>query len=304
LRQPLFLDIYNPSYYAFVKKLKQIIAQVKADITRTPDEFNDLLWQLICYPPKMSLRLQQEQLLNEAEKFTLEVKDDYFANSTLLFNGFKWGNGHHKLLITHGWGSKAADFMEIITALKEVDDLQIIAFDAPGNGSSEGELSNLLLYIQAVKEIVINFGKPDIVIGHSLGAMANIIALAELNITTSLLISIAPLIRLKENFEASMSAVEVPDAAQDNFLKSFEEKFHKPAAHYNLIDLYSPGSQLTHWVAYDQNDQVSAYRYLEEFLNSHTSVNSQNYDEVGHERIIKFPKVINDLVNKVKVNLH
>jgi pimeloyl-ACP methyl ester carboxylesterase len=288
-----------------MKKLKQIITQVLAFPKDRPDELNDLLWQLICYSPKMAVRFQQEQLLNEAEKFSLKVSDDYFANKELLFNGFKWGDGPRKVLITHGWGSKAADFTEIITALKEIDDLEIIAFDAPGNGSSEGELSNLLLFTEATKAIILKYGKPDIVIGHSLGAMANVMALNELMIIPSLLISIAPLIRLKENFEASMTFAEVPLEAQESFLKSFENKFNKPASYYNLNDMYNTMEdvQLNHWLAYDQNDRIATYNYLEEFLNNNPSIKSQNYDDVGHERIIKSEPVINDLVEKVKANL-
>ena len=213
--------------FNLMKKLKQIITQVLAFPKGKPGELNDLLWQLICYSPKMPVRLQQEQLLNEAEKFSLKVNDDYFANKELLFNGFKWGNGQRKVLITHGWGSKAADFTEIIIALKKVGDLEIIAFDAPGNGSSEGELSNLLLFTEATKAIILKYGKPDIVIGHSLGAMANVMALNELMIIPSLLISIAPLIRLKENFEASMTFAEVPLEAQESFLKSFDQSPQK-----------------------------------------------------------------------------
>ena len=46
-----------------MKKLKQIIQDVKTLITENkPDELNSMLWQLICYPPKMPLRLHQEQL--------------------------------------------------------------------------------------------------------------------------------------------------------------------------------------------------------------------------------------------------
>ena len=125
-----------------MKKLKQIFTEVKTGSSRRPEELNQLLWQLICYSPKMPVRFQQQQLLDEAEEFSLKAKDDYFAHKELIFNGFKWENGKHKVLITHGWGSKAADFSEMITALREIDDLEIIAFDAPGNGSSEGELSN------------------------------------------------------------------------------------------------------------------------------------------------------------------
>jgi pimeloyl-ACP methyl ester carboxylesterase len=284
----------------FMKKLRQIITQIKTAPPGDPDEFNDLIWQLICYSPKMPVRLQQQQLLDEAEKFSLEVNDDYFAKKALHFNGFKWGNDRRKVLITHGWGSKAADFAELITALKRIGDMQIIAFDAPGNGSSEGELSNLLLYILAIKAIINKYGAPDIVIGHSLGAMANVIALKDLMITPSLLISIAPLIRLKENFEASMNAAEIPQAVQDRFLKSFEEKFGKPASYYNLNDWDLSDKQLNHWFAYDQNDLISTYNYLEEFLNNNPSINSRNYDGVGHERIIKSEDVINDLVGMVK----
>src|SRR5690242_3522676 len=130
-----------------MKKLKQIFTEVKTNSSHTKDELNQLLWQLICYSPKMPVRFQQQQLLDEAEKFTLQAKDEFFAHKNLNFNGFKWGNGNHKVLITHGWGSKTADFTELITELRKIDDLEVIAFDAPGNGSSEGDLSNLLLYV-------------------------------------------------------------------------------------------------------------------------------------------------------------
>src|ERR1700748_3158719 len=119
-----------------MKKLRQVFAEIKSGTYHSEEELNQLIWQLICYSPKMPVRLQQQQLLDEAEKFSLNAKDDYFEHKKLNFNGFKWGTGKHKVLITHGWGSKAADFAEMIIALREIDDLEIIAFDAPGNGSS------------------------------------------------------------------------------------------------------------------------------------------------------------------------
>lgn len=243
-------------------------------------------------------------MLNDARKFSLTVSDDYFAKKELVFNGFKWGSGKKKLLITHGWGSKAADFADLIVALKEIDNLEIIAFDAPGNGSSEGDLSNLLLYILAIKAITREFGKTDILIGHSLGAMANVIALSDIDYAPSLLISMAPLVRLKENFEDSMLAVGVPQTAQDNFLKSFEEKFGKPVSHYNLMDWYPADVPYKHFLMYDQNDLISTYNYLKEFLETYPSIQSRSYEGVGHDRIIKSVQVIADLVNVVKTNLN
>src|SRR4051812_6365403 len=101
-----------------MKKLKQIIATVRSSDQDNHEEYNDLLWQLICYPPKMAPRLQQENLLTEAVKFSLKVNDAYFAKKELTFNGFIWGSGKRRILLTHGWGSKAADLSEIIIALR------------------------------------------------------------------------------------------------------------------------------------------------------------------------------------------
>ncbi len=282
-----------------MKKLKQIIEQIK----NTPEnsgEFNDLLWQMICYPPKMPVRFQYEQLLNEAEKFSLDVEDEYFAHRTLSFNGFKWGNSPHKIFITHGWGSKAADFGEIIAELRKIDDLQIIVFDAPGNGSSASELSNLILFILSVKAVINTYGTPDIIIGHSLGVMANIIALDELKIAPKLLISITPLVGLKENFVASMTTVGVSPETQTKFLNSFEDIFKMQAASFNLVDRYKLSPELSHWLAYDENDQVAPYPYLKDFLEHYPSIDSRNYDGAGHERILKSPELIGDLISNVK----
>jgi pimeloyl-ACP methyl ester carboxylesterase len=283
-----------------MKKLKQIIQDVKTLIAEpASDELNSMLWQLICYPPKMPLRLHQEQLFAEAEMFSVTVNDPYFTHQQLSIKGFKWGNGRHKVLITHGWGSKAADFAEMITALKETPDLQIITFDAPANGSSDGDLSNLLLFVNAAKAVIAEAGTPDIVIGHSFGAMANVLALTQLSITPTLLISITPFILLKENFVKSMTAVGVPPEAQERFLQDFYDRYDVPASYYNMNDLYTFNGQLNHWLAYDEQDIMLPYEYLEHFLAAHPSIKTKSYNGAGHERIIKSAELIGDVVEMV-----
>jgi hypothetical protein len=284
-----------------MKKLKQIVNDVKSLIAESasPAQLTDMLWQLICYPPKMPLRLQQEQLLSEAEKFTVTVFDEYFTKKDLQINGFKWGNGKYRVLITHGWGSKAADFTEMITALRENKDLEIIAFDAPASGSSEGELSNLLLFVKAAKAVIQKTGVPNVVIGHSFGSIANVMALNDLNIIPSLLISLTPFILLQENFIKTMTAAGVPANAQEAFLQDFNDHYGVPASYYNMPDMYKFDSKLNHWLAYDEHDMILPYSYLKDFLASHPTIRSHNYDNAGHERIIKSAQVISDLVVEV-----
>ncbi|MEN0052589.1 MAG: alpha/beta hydrolase [Mucilaginibacter sp.] len=282
-----------------MKKLKELFNQVKE--SASDQDITDLLWQLICYSPKFPLRLQQQQLLDEARPFTLDVEDPHFSHSVLKFNGFIWGEGKRKVMITHGWGSKAADFSDMISALRSIDDTQVIAFDAPGNGSSEGELSNLLLFTKAAEAVMNTYGVPDVLIGHSLGAMANVMALKQTESKPLLQISIAPLIRLKENFIATMTSAEASQAAQDTFFENFESLFELQASMFNLNGLYAADNNIEHWLAYDREDKIAPYTYLQEFLVSQPGIQTREYEGVGHERIIKDAELIEQVVGLVRL---
>lgn len=286
-----------------MKKLKQIVTQIKSLPDQTSDALDDLLWQYICYAPKMPLRLQQEQLLAKAQKLSLRVKDEFFSQQNLNFNTFSWGSGKHTIILTHGWGSKAMDFSDLISALLTIDEVKIIAFDAPGNGSSEGELSNLLLFVEALKAVTLHYGQPDVLIGHSLGAMANVFALQSGTFSSPLLISLAPLIRLKENFEKSLDTVGISPSKQADFFNAFEKKFKSSISNFNLKLGYNFNEKTDHWLAYDQHDQISPYPYLKDFLDTYPLVKSQPYPDAGHDKILKSTAVIHDLVEVISASL-
>jgi hypothetical protein len=283
-----------------MKKLKSIINDIKSATDKTTTEYNQLLWQLICYSPKMAVRYPVNLLLDEANKFSLKALDAFFSKSELNFNGFIWGVGKRKILLTHGWASKAADFYELITKLRTIPDTQIIAFDAPGNGSSEGEVSNLLIYVQAVKAIIREYGEPDVLIGHSLGAMANVITINETGINPKLLVSLTPLVHLKENFKATMDANEVPAEAQEVFYTDFRRVFNDKFANFTLDARYQHDANLNHWIAYDEDDRIAPYQYLQAFLSTRNFIKTKAYNGAGHDKILIDPAMLTDVVEMVK----
>lgn len=286
--------IYQP--IILMKHYRQIYQQAKDLSQMESSAINDLLWKLICYAPKIPLRLAQQQLLDKAEHFQLSVTDTYFTKQELVFNGFKWGTGSRKILLTHGWSSKAADFSALLEELLKLEDIEIIAFDAPGNGSSPAELSNLILYIEAIKKIINQYGVPSTVIGHSLGAMANVIALQQADIKPDVLISIAPVIKLKGLFCNMMNSVNVPENLQDDFFTSFQATFNRPASDYDLDTYYNFDQTLNHWIAFDEDDAVVNSAYLSTFLKERPWIKSENYKGAGHEKLIKHTPLLNDLI--------
>jgi pimeloyl-ACP methyl ester carboxylesterase len=279
-----------------LKRLKQIANELK--LTQAAPEAA-LMREFIFYSPKMPLRLHQEQLIATSRQFSLQVFDTYFTNANVTVNCFSWGNGKRKVLLTHGWASKALDFYELIIELQKIEELEIIAFDAPGNGSSISEFSNLMLYADSVKSIALNYVRPDLLIGHSLGGMANVIALHELGITPDLLISIAPLIRLKENFEQSLDSVNIGTKDQDIFFANFTKEFPVSAGHFNLTELYQLNPAINHFLAFDPADHISPYLFLKEFLDKYPAISSKSFEDVGHYKILKSADVIEDIVQRI-----
>lgn len=279
-----------------MKRLKQIVNELKLT-QATPDAA--LMREFIFYSPKMPLRLHQEQLIAASKQFSLPVFDTYFTNANVTINCFSWGNGKRKVLLTHGWASKALDFYELIVELRKIEDLEIIAFDAPGNGSSISEFSNLMLYADSVKSIALNYAQPDVLIGHSLGGMANVVALQALGLKPHLLISIAPLIRLKENFEQSLDTVNIATKDQEVFFSNFAKEFPVPADHFNLTELYQLSADLDHFLIYDPADHISPYLYLKEFLAKNTAISAKSFEGVGHYKILKSADVIEDIVQRI-----
>ncbi|WP_048906306.1 alpha/beta fold hydrolase [Pedobacter sp. V48] len=282
-----------------MKNLKQIIEDIKVQ-SHDPELLQATLWKFICYSPKMPSRLHQQDLLNAAKTSTLKVYDQYFSKSDLNFNCFRWGNGSIKVLLTHGWGSKAIDFSELIDVLLLNKDIEIWAFDAPGNGSSEGELSNLILFAEAIKEFQKNYGAPDVMIGHSLGGMANTLVLQETLQFPKLLISIAPLVNLTENFKSSMTAVSIPENVQQRFFSEFEELYQMSTSRFLLNDMYTFSDEVKHLLIYEVNDYISPAGFIETFLEQYPTINASRYDDTTHAKIIIDPRVIKEINALIK----
>ncbi|AOM77069.1 alpha/beta fold hydrolase [Pedobacter steynii] len=278
-----------------MKKLRQIVESIKNLPDRDSDQLQSLLWQLICYSPKIPVRFHQQKLLDEAEFIPLKVKDQYFSKSDLNINCFKWGNGPVKILLTHGWGSKGVDFSDIISLLRTNKDFEIWSFDAPGNGSSEGEISNLFLYAESIKQLFKHLGIPHIMIGHSLGGMANSLALQQVKEYPKLLISIAPLVNLKDNFIASMNAVNTSEEAQRKFFDDFEKLFDQKTEHFVLNRIYDFSDQLKHLLIYDSNDLISPASYIEDFLRENPQIKASSYQETTHSKILTDSRVLTEV---------
>ena len=101
-------------------------------------------FDLFC-TPFMKSRVRTPTIFEQAEPL-------HFKLNGLKVNGFRWNHGQpHKVLILHGFGSAAHKFHQYIDLLL-AKGYEVLAFDAPAHGSSEGTRINAIQYSQMIEE--------------------------------------------------------------------------------------------------------------------------------------------------------
>jgi esterase/lipase len=94
-------------------------------------------------------------------------------------NGYRWNHPQQrKVLILHGFGSAAHKFEEYATLLV-AEGFEVLAFDAPAHGHSEGDTTNAIEYSDMIKEVMEKFGPIENFIGHSFGGISLSLALEQ-----------------------------------------------------------------------------------------------------------------------------
>ena len=85
---------------------------------------------------------------------------------------YQWPGAQETILLLHGWESNTFRWQNLIEKLQEKE-FNIIAFDAPGHGYSEGKNLNVVTYAESARHLI-DIYKPKYIIGHSMGGLATL----------------------------------------------------------------------------------------------------------------------------------
>ncbi len=121
-------------------------------------------FRLFCTPQKR-VKQHKSSLIAQAEILTVHV-------GGLNARGYRWNKAAgKKILVAHGFESSAINFVSYIKPLVEKG-YEVIAFDAPAHGISEGRQITLPLYIATIAAVHNDFGPFDAYMAHSFGGLA------------------------------------------------------------------------------------------------------------------------------------
>lgn len=119
-------------------------------------------------PRRAPLLEADAQLLQSGTPHTLRTDANTLA-------GWSWGAAGPRVLLVHGWESRASHFGQFVGPLCKAG-FQVWAFDGPAHGDSSGSFSNVVHHGKAILAIAEAVGPFDALVAHSVGSPAALYA--------------------------------------------------------------------------------------------------------------------------------
>lgn len=150
---------------------KQIGKAINVIAAISPSLAQKISFLLFTSPRPRKAKPKEQKFLETAKKETVSMNGQQVAT-------YSWGNADKKVLFAHGWESNAGRWRSFVPMLLEKG-FQVVAFDAPGHGASEGKRLHLPLFMSAIQAVSQRHGPFYTIIGHSMGAGATVLAMSE-----------------------------------------------------------------------------------------------------------------------------
>ncbi|XLS27738.1 alpha/beta fold hydrolase [Flavobacteriaceae bacterium M23B6Z8] len=91
---------------------------------------------------------------------------------------YEYGVSGKRILLVHGWSGRGTQLVKIAEKL-ETHGYQTISFDAPAHGKAAGKTTDIKEFIEAVLYLNVKYGPFEGAVGHSLGGMTLLNAMAK-----------------------------------------------------------------------------------------------------------------------------
>jgi len=234
--------------------------------------------RLFLTPPKPRYpRAEVFDLLDARQSFILH-KGRHLAT-------WRWGSQEAPaVLLAHGWGGRATQMRAFVAPLLAAG-FRVIAYDQPAHGLSDGRLTGLPDFADALAEVARHHGGVRAAVAHSLGGPATAIAIARgLPLERVVLVSPpADLVGYSRRFARWFS---IPERVRRAMQAAIEERFGVRWADLELARV-APRLRADALVIHDRGDAMVPWRQGAAVARHWPGARLMSTQGLGHGRILE-----------------
>lgn len=253
--------------------------------------------KLFSLPPKPNIRTKEKAFLD-----TSQQKRVVRAGEKIM--EYHWGTTDAPLvLLSYGWGYNAGRWRHFVQHFVEAG-YRVIAYDPPGHGYSPKNTVHLALNAALLKEMIEEYGKPEVMIGHSFGGASSIYAIHTLpkHLHPKKFVLMAAFSYTPKVFKNYASMLGLSRMAYKNMVTYFESLANRPLRYFDFAMMTADFEHIKALIVHSPEDEITpfsnALRYHNYWKNSYLYGPNEGKHHLGTtqitEAIISF--VTNDII--------
>lgn len=236
-------------------------------------------FELFCTPLKKSKRKKPPVFL-KGEKLQLKIQG-------LNIEGYRWNEGQaKKCLIVHGFESTSYNFEKFINPLVKKG-YEVLAFDAPAHGISEGRQITLPLYIKTLQKIDDKYGPISAFIAHSFGGLAVSLYVEKTANKDRKLVLIAPATETTTAIDSFFQFLRLDNGIRPEFDQIILQKEGRHASDYSIRRAMHHIHSQVLWIHDEEDDMTPIADALKIKSDHHPNVEFIITKGLGHRRIYR-----------------
>ncbi len=202
-------------------------------------------------------------------------------------NGYRWNHPQpKKALILHGFGSAAHKFEDHALLLIEKG-FEVLAFDAPAHGDSEGDTTNAIEYSEMIKEVMEKFGPIENFIAHSFGGISLSLALEQVkHDANTRIVFIAPATETTSAVDGAFKMLKLKNEnVRNEFEKIIVNLTGKNVAWFSIRRAMHNIKAKVLWI-HDEDDDITPWADAEKVQqDNHPNIKFVLTKGLGHRKI-------------------
>ncbi len=253
-----------------------------------------LFLQLFFTPFNYQRPAKEDKAETFSETFTVEVQGK-------KVQCYKWGKEGKLVLFVHGWAGRATQFRRFIKPLLKAG-FQIVGFDGPAHGKSQGKQTNILEFEETLQLIYKQVGTPEAIIAHSFGGgVALFAAMNGLPIKT--LINIASPTIGDKIIDTYAEAIGASEKTKNHFKAEIIRRYGKSFDEFTSLHFITKITQAINLLlVHDEGDKEVTIDQPEELVKRYPKAQLHRSKGLGHTRILKDDAVIKKCIDFILLN--